>query len=243
MVETHNKFAQCVVVNSMKNYLIVGGTKGIGKAISESLKTDGHTVFTTARSSTIIAHHFTPWDVKEDFPNVEFPDTINGLVYCPGTINLKPFARLTAQDFKEDYEINVLGAVKVLQAVLPKLKNSSSASVVLFSTVAVQTGMPFHASIAASKGAIEGLVRSLAAELAPKIRVNAIAPSLTQTPLAEKLTASPEKIEASAKRHPLQRIGQAQDVAEAALFLLSEKSSWMTGQVMAVDGGLGSIKL
>lgn len=227
----------------MKNYLIIGGTKGIGKSICELLTAHGNQVYTTARSNSIDSTNFTLWDVKDDFPITGLPEVFDGVVYCPGTINLKPFGRLTAQDFKEDYEVNVLGAVKVLQAVLPKLKNSPSASVVLFSTVAVQTGMPFHASVAAAKGAVEGLVRSLAAEWSPKIRVNAIAPSLTQTPLAEKLTSTPEKIEASAKRHPLQRIGQPQDVAEAALFLLSEKSSWMTGEVIAVDGGMSTIKL
>lgn len=227
----------------MKNYVVIGGTKGIGKAICESLSSLGSQVHTTARSNSTYSENFIRWDVKEDFPSVVLPDVLDGLVYCPGTINLKPIHRLTEQDFLGDYQVNLLGAVKAIQALLPKLKNSPSASIVLFSTVAVQTGMPFHASVAAAKGAVEGLVRSLAAELAPKIRVNAIAPSLTQTPLAEKLTSTPEKIEASAKRHPLQRIGQPQDVAEAALFLLSEKSLWMTGQVMAMDGGMSAIKL
>ncbi|MCS6934411.1 MAG: SDR family oxidoreductase [Chitinophagales bacterium] len=231
------------VTNTMKTYLIVGGTKGIGAAIAARLEQQGHTVIVTARNRPDTPVQFYEWDVRHEFPAVSLPDVLDGMVYCPGTINLKPITRLTLQDFKEDYDINVMGAVRAIQAALPLLKKSSSASVVMFSTVAVQVGMPFHASVAAAKGAVEGLVRSLAAELAPTVRVNAIAPSLTQTPLAEKLTSSDEKIQASAKRHPLQRIGKPHDAADAAVFLLSDNASWITGQVLPVDGGMSSIKL
>ena len=171
------------------------------------------------------------------------PETLQGLVYCPGTIVLKPFQRLTADDFKEDFNINLLGAVKVIQGCIKQLRKSpSGASIVLFSTVAVKTGMPFHASVASAKAAVEGLTRSLAAEFAPRIRVNAIAPSLTDTPLAQNLLSSEEKRKASADRHPLKRIGTPQEIARAAAHLLSDAGAWITGQVMPIDGGMSSLR-
>lgn len=230
----------------MANYLIVGGTSGIGESIVQNLTQQGNNIITLSRNpntseSTPLVQHIL-WDATNpQIPALEFSQ-LDGLVYCPGTINLKPFHRYTDEEIFEEFTINTLGAVRILRQMMPFLKKSTNPSVVLFSTVAVQTGMPFHANISMAKGAIEGLTRSLAAEWAPLIRVNAIAPSLTQTPLAEKLTSTPEKIEASAKRHPLQKIGTSQNIADAALFLLSEKSSWMTGQIIHVDGGMGSIK-
>ena len=165
------------------------------------------------------------------------------MVYWPGSINLKPFNRLTANDFLNDYNQNVLGAVNIIQKLLPNLKRVNNASIILFSTVAAKIGMPYHASIAAAKGAIEGLAKSLAAEFASaKIRVNVIAPSLTDTPLATVLLNTEEKREASAKRHPLQRIGNPDEMAKLVSFLLSDDSSWITGQIIGVDGGLSSIK-
>ncbi len=231
----------------MANFLIVGGTSGIGSSIVENLMQQGHNVITFSRNSTQTSpndnHQHFIWDATNpETPSIDFAH-LDGLVYCPGTINLKPFHRFTDEEILEEFTINTLGAVRILRNMLPLLKKSTSPSVVLFSTVAVQTGMPFHANISMAKGAIEGLTRSLAAEWAPLIRVNAIAPSLTQTPLAEKLTSTPEKIEASAKRHPLQKIGTPQNIADAALFLLSDKSAWMTGQIMHIDGGMGSLKL
>lgn len=171
------------------------------------------------------------------------PERLDGFVYFPGTINLKPFHRLTDDDFLLDWQVNFLGAVRLLRAALPSLKQSDHAGIILFSTVAVATGMPFHSSIAAAKGAVEALTRSLAAELAPKIRVNAIAPSLTRTPLASSLLASEERIEASKKRHPLMEIGDPADVAAAVEYLLGGESKFITGQVLALDGGLSRLRL
>jgi NAD(P)-dependent dehydrogenase (short-subunit alcohol dehydrogenase family) len=171
------------------------------------------------------------------------PDILDGLVYCPGSITLKPFGRIRPEEFVQDFNLQVVGAVKVIQAVLPRLKSSESASIVLFSTVAVKSGFNFHTMVSASKGAIEGLSVSLAAELAPKIRVNCVAPSLTDTPLAESLLNNEAKREANAQRHPLKRIGNVNDIAEMAGFLISERSGWITGQVFHVDGGISTLKI
>lgn len=175
------------------------------------------------------------------FPKIAEP--IDGLVYFPGTINLKPFNRLRETDFLTDYKINALGAVAFIQSYLSNLKAGVNPSVVLVSTVAVTTGMPFHSSIAMAKGAVEGLTKALAAELAPTIRVNCIAPSLTNTPLGEKFINTAEKLEASQKRNPLKKIGEPKDLANAINFLLSENAAWITGQVLAVDGGMNNLKL
>ena len=222
------------------NIVIIGGNSGIGKAIADRLGEIGANIFLYSKSG----RGTTSLDVSREFSDIpNLPDIIDGVVYCPGTINLKPFHRISIPEFQEEMEVNFFGAVRVLQACLKGLKKSSQASVVLFSTVAVQTGMGFHAGISSAKGAVEGLVRSLAAEWAPSgIRVNAVAPSLTDTPLAEKILSSPEKVEASAKRHPLGRVGSPEDISEAALFLLSGKSSWVTGQVFHVDGGMSVLK-
>lgn len=230
----------------MGNYLIIGGSSGIGKELAAQLRKEGHTVYATYRNTEpdrnagIEYHHL---DVLDENINLDFvPETLDGIAYCPGSINLKPFARIKPDSFTEDFNLQVAGAVKALQAVLPNLKKGDNASVVLFSTVAVQSGFNFHTQVAASKGAIEGLTRALAAELAPGIRVNCIAPSLTDTPLAGKLLNSEEKKEANAQRHPLKRIGTPSDISSMAAFLLTPLSSWMTGQVLHVDGGMSSIK-
>jgi NAD(P)-dependent dehydrogenase (short-subunit alcohol dehydrogenase family) len=189
-----------------------------------------------------IEHHkFDVLDDSQNFPAID--GEMDGLAYFPGSINLKPFKSLKEQDYIDDFKINALGAVKVVNQYLPNLKKVDKSSIVLFSTIAVQTGMPYHASIAMAKGAVEGLTRSLAAEFAPKIRVNAIAPSLTDTPLASKLLSNDEKKEASAKRHPLNSVGKAEDIADAAYYLISDKSSWVTGQILHVDGGMSSLRL
>ncbi|TVP52697.1 MAG: SDR family oxidoreductase [Mongoliibacter sp.] len=223
-----------------KNIVIIGGNSGIGKSIVSKLESSGAKLYTFSRSG----EGDQKFDVTKDSDLADkLPDQIDGLVYCPGTINLKPFHRFSLEDFQNDLEVNFLGAVKVLQAAMKGLKKSDSASVVLFSTVAVKVGLGFHASIASAKGAVEGLTRSLAAEWAPnRIRVNAIAPSLTETPLASQLLGTDDKKEASNKRHPLGRFGQPDDIATAALYLLNEESNWMTGQVIHLDGGMSSIK-
>ena len=230
----------------MENIVVVGGTKGIGKNIADLLKESN--LFVIARTinetSDIDNGNFIKADVTQ--PTIDLstlPEVIDGLVYCPGSINLKPFHRLTDQDFVDDWNINFMGAVRIIRQLLPNLKKAESPSIVLFSTVAVSIGMPFHASIAAAKGSIEGLTKALAAELAPKIRVNCIAPSLTETPLSQKLVNTPEKIEGGAKRHPLQRIGQTNDIAQMACFLLSGNAGWMTGQIIHIDGGMSTLKV
>ncbi len=230
-----------------KNILIVGASSGIGLETAKSLLSKGYNIFSASRNHpdlTGITH--VTWDAQNPDSTVfaTIPDEIHGVVYCPGTINLKPFNRLSQDDFKNDFQINVLGAVAVLQAVLPKLKKANGASVVFFSTVAAKIGMGFHASVAASKGAIEGLTLSLAAELSSnKIRVNCVAPSLTDTPLAKNLLSTDEKKEASNKRHPIGRFGTSSDIANISAFLISDESGWITGQVFGVDGGMGSIKM
>ena len=232
---------------SDKNILIVGGTSGIGQAIVNHLIEQGASIYMASRQEpTVDSDQITyiPLDVNEMSDELEaLPDTLHGLVYTPGTITLKPFQGLKPEDFLADFNLNVVGAVRVLQASLKKLRAAQGASVVLFSTVAVQLGLNYHTSVAAAKGALEGLGRSLAAELASKqVRVNLIAPSLTDTPLAQNLLASDEKREASRKRHPLGRYGEPEDMAHMAMFLLSENSSWMTGQVLHVDGGLSTLR-
>lgn len=213
-----------------RNIVIIGGSHGISQLMAERLK-DEVNLFTFSRTQN--------FDVTKDtLPVADLPEVIDGVVYAPGSINLKPFHLLKASDFEADFALNTMGAVKVLQALYPKLRKSEGASVVLFSTVAVQKGMNFHSSIAMAKGAIEGLTRSLAIEWAPKIRVNAIAPSLVDTPLAQRITSNAATLQATMDKHPLKRIGNPEDIAEAALFLLSKNSSWLTGQVIHVDGGL-----
>lgn len=231
----------------MKNILVVGAGRGIGFKIAELLKDEN--LYTISRNSTPeledLKTQFYQLDIsKNDLNEISLPDELHGLLYCPGSINLKPFNRFHEDDFLADFQQNFIGAIRIIQKCLPSLKKSGNASIVLFSTVAVKVGMPFHTSIAASKGAVEGFAKSLAAELAiNKIRVNVVAPSLSDTSLAEQLLSTPEKREASAKRHPLQRIGTTNDSAELAAFLLSDKSSWMTGQIIGVDGGLGTLKI
>lgn len=231
----------------MQEYLIIGGSNGIGKALATQLAKEGKQVTATfnknepqEEDTNIRYHHL---NVLDETLSLDFiSETLTGIVYCPGSIHLRPFERIKPADFESDYQLQVIGAVKIMQAVLPRLKKAGNASIVLFSTVAVQSGFPFHAQVAASKGAIEGLTKALAAEYAPKIRVNCIAPSLTDTPLAAMLLNNEQKKEANAQRHPMKRVGCAEDIAAMAAFLLSEKASWITGQIFQVDGGISSLK-
>jgi 3-oxoacyl-[acyl-carrier protein] reductase len=231
-----------------KNILIVGGSSGIGLALVQQLSDAGAAVYNASRHASDkwpagVVH--VELDVLGDTAALaeKLPEHLHGLVYCVGSINLKPFNRLTQDDFLNDYRLNVIGAVAVIQQALKALKSTQAASIVLFSTVAAKAGMGFHASIAAAKGGVEGLALSLAAELVPQhIRVNVIAPSLTDTPLAHALLNTPEKRDASAKRHPLGKFGSANDIAAAARFLLSDESTWMTGQVIGIDGGLSNLR-
>lgn len=226
----------------MAKYLIVGGSKGIGAAIVDLLLQKNNDVIVFSRTqpnSNFVEWHQIDVTTANSFPEI---DNLDGLVYCPGSINLKPINRLNNDDFLNDLTINFLSAVKVFQNYLPQLKKSSQASVVFFSTVAVIQGMPFHASISAAKAALEGFARSAAAELAPTVRVNVVAPSLTDTPLASALLNTDAKRENAANRHPLKKVGSVEDIARAAVYLLSE-AKWTTGQVLHVDGGLSTLKV
>ncbi|WP_396147766.1 SDR family NAD(P)-dependent oxidoreductase [Flavobacterium sp.] len=228
----------------MKNILLIGGSYGIGLAIAKELQYENK-VFVASRTNAEIAEmHVThiPFDATTDtLDTSKLPEVIDGLVYCPGSINLRPFRGLKPEAFEQDLQINFISLVKVIQTVLPNLTASNQSSIVLFSSVAASMGMPFHTSVAAAKGAIEGFAKALAAEYAPKIRVNVIAPSLTDTPLAEKFLSNDDKKEKSAQRHPLKRVGTSEDMAQMASFLLSEKSSWISGQIFHVDGGMSTL--
>ena len=231
----------------MQHYLIIGTSSGIGQQLATQLAQSGKQVIATFNKNQPVAEnpniHFHHLNVLDENLSFNFlPDILSGLVYCPGSISLRPFERITPAGFEADFKLQVMGAIKVIQMALPKLKKAENGSIVLFSTVAVQTGLPFHTQVSASKGALEGLTKALAAEFAPGIRVNCIAPSLTNTPLAASLLNTEQKIEANAQRHPLKRIGTTGDIANMAEFLLSEKSSWITGQIMHVDGGMSTIK-
>ena len=231
-----------------KNYVLVGGSTGIGFSLAKKLSENGHkvTVFSRHKGDldALKGVKHVPFDVqKDELPADQIPNELHGFAYLPGSINLKPFRSLKAEDFRTDFEINVLGAVKSLSKVEKSLRKNPGSSIILFSTVAVGQGMPYHSSVAASKGAIEGMVRSLAAEWAPVVRVNAIAPSLTDTPLASRLLSTEERREQSAERHPLKRVGSPDDIAAMASFLLSEESSWISGQIIGVDGGMAALRI
>lgn len=226
-----------------RNILVVGGSSGIGFALVQQLLAEGEHVIVWSREERDLAslpgvQHFAVDVLSDELPVDELPDALHGLAYCPGTINLKPFRSLKPAQFQEDYNVNLLGAVRCLQAVERRFKKVDQAAVVLFSTVAVQKGMSFHASIAAAKGAVEGLTRSLAAEWSPKVRVNAVAPSLTDTPLAGRLLSTDDKRKAAADRHPLKRYGTPEEVAQLAHYLLSPAAGFMTGQIISIDGGI-----
>lgn len=221
------------------NTLIIGGNSGISQEIAKQLSAQGHTIHTACRNPTDYNHQ--TYDVLNP-TELDLPETIDNLIYCPGSITLKPFHRLTEKDFLDEFKLNALGAATTIQKALPNLKKSENASILLFSTVAVQTGLGYHASIAMAKGALEGLTKSLAAELAPKIRVNAIAPSLTKTPLSKQLTSDENKIKASAEKHPLKSIGDPADIAALATFLVSQNAKWITGQIIHADGGLSTLR-
>ena len=228
----------------MKNILLIGGSYGIGLAIAKELEHKNN-IFIASRTSEGLENlnvtHI-PFDVLADNLDTNLlPEVIDGIVYCPGSINLRPFRGLKLETFESDMQINFFSMVRVVQSILPQLSASKQSSIVLFSSIAASMGMPFHTSVAAAKGAIEGFAKALAAEYAPKIRVNVIAPSLTNTPLADKFLNNETKQEKSAERHPLKRFGQPEDLAKMACFLLGENSSWISGQILHVDGGMSTL--
>ena len=227
-----------------KTYVFAGASSKTAIETAKLLQESGHRVIGISTKNESL--NYDSFYTVERYTFSVFPEItepVDGLVYFPGTINLKPFNRLSESDFVNDYQVNCLGAAAFIQAYLPNIKKATDPSIVLISTVAVAVGMPFHSSIAMAKAAVEGLTRSLAAELAPAIRVNCIAPSLTATPISEKFLNTPEKLEAAEKRNPLRKVGQAADLANAISFLLSDQSGWITGQVLAVDGGMNTLKI
>lgn len=227
----------------MRKIVIIGGSKGIGKAITNQL-IDHHKIYNLSRTEPDKTHynltHFSIDILKDELPDIEAIDT---LIYCPGSINLKPISRLKLDDFRNDFEVNVIGAVKAVQKYLPSLKNGNSPNILFFSTVASKLGMPFHASVAAAKSAVEGLTKSLGAEFAPTIRVNAIAPTVTDTDLASKLLRNDRMVENIKERHPLKKYLQPTEVADLASFLISEKANSISGQIFELDCGIVSFKL
>ncbi len=228
----------------MKNILLVGGSHGIGLSMAKQLAQNNNVYIASRTSEDLGSLNVThiPFDAtKDDLDTSALPEEIHGFAYCPGSINLKPFKMMSLDTFQEDMQLNFFSLVKVIKAIVPKMIDGSS--MVFFSTVAVGTGMPFHTSVAAAKGAIEGFAKSMAAEYAPKIRVNVVAPSLVDTPLATRLLSNARKREMMSERHPLKRVGEAEDIANIAVFLLSEKSTWMTGQIVGVDGGMSTLNI
>jgi NAD(P)-dependent dehydrogenase (short-subunit alcohol dehydrogenase family) len=228
----------------MKNILLIGGSKGIGRALAQQLQFETN-LYVASRSAEDLGDlkltHI-PFDATQDTLDTSaLPAELHGLVYLPGSINLRPFKGLKPEAFESDLQINFLGLVKVMQTVLPQLTAAQQSSVVAFSSVAATMGMPFHTSVAAAKGAIEGFAKAFAAEYAPKVRMNVIAPSLTDTPLADKFLNSEEKKEKAALRNPMKKVGTPQDIAQMTAFLLHEQSNWITGQVFAVDGGMSTL--
>lgn len=225
------------------SYLLIGSSSGIGLALANTLLQLGHLVHAVSRTSGTLPEDvmFYPYDMcsNQPFPNLNGP--FDGLVYLPGTINLKPIQQLSLKDFREDMEVNYFGAVKAVKETLP-LMNEAGSSLVFVSTIAASVGFPYHASISGAKGALEGFAKAIAAELAPTVRCNVVAPSLTQTPLSSKLLDSEQKMNAASKRHPLMRIGKPADIANAIAFLLSDEASWITGQTLHIDGGLSTLR-
>jgi NAD(P)-dependent dehydrogenase (short-subunit alcohol dehydrogenase family) len=229
----------------MKHFVIIGGSSGIGKQLAINLALENEvTVISRNASSADLPASINTFDadITSDEITSFLPEKIDGLAYCPGSITLKPFRSLKNEDFLSDFNINVLGAVNATKQCLKALKKADAPAILFFSTVAVATGMNFHSSISAAKGAVEGLTKSLASEFAPKIRVNAIAPSLINTPLAGKLLGNEKMQNAAKERHPLKTFGQAEHVAELATFLLNEKAAFITGQIYGMDGGLSNLR-
>lgn len=225
----------------MKKHLVIGGTGGIGNEVIRLLPEEDQVInFSRSKldSSRTDVEDFDLDILQDDLPDLE---DLNSIIYCPGSINLKPINSLKEEDFLEDFKVNVLGAVRVIKKYHHDLKRNGG-SIVMFSTVAVKVGMPFHSSVAAAKAGVEGLAKSLAAELAPKVRVNCIAPTVTDTNLAEKLLRNDKAKESTADRHPLKRYLDAEEVAHLAVYLVSDKARGITGEIIGLDAGMGNLR-